>query len=392
MIFLFWISFGFIFYTYLGYPFFLWVLAAFFSRKEQERSVDDQRFFPYVSVVIAAHNEEHNIVKRLNNLLTQEYPNSKLEIVVVSDGSTDSTNKLVQDFVANYRGAGKEFPVIKFYSYADSRGKPSAVNLGVSKATGEIVVFTDARQEFDCRAIIELVKNFIGRQDIGCVSGELLFVQEKKSKISVEMGLYWRYEKWIRRAESITGSSVGVTGAIFAARRSLYEKLPENVLLDDVLTPMNIARKGYLVKFSQKALAYDIISKDTEQEWRRKIRTLAGNWQLFSLAPWITLPWENPIWLRYVSHKIARLLVPFFFPGILMGGVFSESWTAKTGAILLALLIASAGMGYFFPVLRKMRLINLAYFFMALNLAVVFGFWYWSTGKCGEIWRPAYKK
>lgn len=391
MVFLFGISCFFVIYTYFGYPAYLWCLFFLFKGKSAGDIVGDYEKFPFVSVVIAAHNEEKNIIRRLNNLLCQKYPNDKLEILVVSDGSVDNTNRLVKDFVAEKISQVGDFPAIRFFSYEEGKGKPFAVNLGVRSAKGEIIVFGDARQEFDEHAIMQLVENF-SRSTIGCVGGELHFVDERSSKIGVEMGLYWRYEKWIRRRESKTGSVIGATGAIFAARKELYEDLPQESLLDDVLTPMNIVRKGYQAKFCEKAIAYDIISENAEQEWRRKVRTLTGNWQILSLAPWILVPWKNPIWFRYISHKIFRLLVPFFFPVILVTGFLSKILAIQCATFLFFMSIVLAVLAQFYPHVRRFRLVNLIYFFMVLNLAVLVGFKCWITKKhFHNIWRPAYK-
>lgn len=373
---MFWTSFLVILYTYLVYPLLLWLLA-----KAVPKAVTKGERLPTVTVVIAAHNEELNIAKRLQDLLQQDYPCELLEIVVSSDGSTDRTVDLAATFAA--KGIiVTELPVCK--------GKAEALNQGLTTAKGEIVVFTDARQEFQVDAIKKLVANFAD-ETVGCVSGELHFFEDPASKIEAEMGAYWRYEKFIRRSESASGSVVGATGCIYAIRRELYQSLPPGTILDDVLTPMNIARKGKRVLFEAQAVAHDIISQNATQEWRRKVRTLAGNWQLFSLAPWILLPLDNPLWWRYVSHKLLRLLVPFamvilFVASLLLPGVFFRLF-----ALIQLVFYGIALAGFLLPATRSVRPVNLAYFFMLMNAAAVAGFWKWARGGCASAWQPAYR-
>ena len=347
--------------------------------------------WPAVSIVVAAHNEEKNIVNRLHNLVAQDYPEDKLEIIVVSDGSQDQTNRLVEEFIQEHSKSPEYEDSIILLHYDESQGKPSALNLGVGKAKGDIIVFADARQKFSEDAVQELVKNF-SDPAVGCVSGELLFLKDRESKVQGEMGLYWRYEKMIRRKESDTGSVVGATGAIYAVRKNLFKDLPKSTLLDDVLTPLNIIHQGYRVVFDSQARAYDVVSKDTTQEWRRKIRTLAGNWQLFSLQPMLANPLCNSIWFRFFSHKIYRLLVPFAFPVVLVTGFLVNNIVANTiswGCILILLLATTA---HFFQTFRNNSLVNFVYFFIVLNCAAVYGFWQWITGKCDKIWQPTYRQ
>lgn len=352
------------------------LMRRFFSGEKLKENIT-----PFVSVVIAAHNEERNISKRLQNLLQQDYPRDMLEIIVSSDGSTDGTVKLAAGF------ADQGVIVTELTT---SFGKAAALNHGLTMSKGEIIVFTDARQEFHSDAIKNLVANFAD-ETVGCVSGELHFLEDPDSKIEAEMGAYWRYEKFIRRSESASGSVVGATGCIYAIRRELYQLLPAGTILDDVLTPMNIARQGKRVLFEAQAVAYDIISKNAAQEWRRKVRTLAGNWQLLNLAPWIMLPWENPLWWRYVSHKLLRLLVPFamlvlFVVSLLLPGNFF-----RMIALMQLVFYVIALSGFLLPATRSSRLVNLSYFFMVMNAAAVAGFWKWLTGGCATAWQPAYR-
>jgi cellulose synthase/poly-beta-1,6-N-acetylglucosamine synthase-like glycosyltransferase len=303
MKYVFWISLLLIGYTYFGYAILLWVWAKPIARKERVFRWSSDRT---VSVVIAVHNEERNILKRIQNILEQDYPKDKVEIIIVSDGSKDSTSQLVEDLI----GWGTNN--LRLIHYKERRGKAYALNLGVDKASGEIIVFADGRQEFNVEAIRELVSNF-NDPSVGCVSGELVFLTPHYESIKEEIETYWNYEKWVRKMESRIHSVPGATGAIYAIRRSLYTKVPDRVLLDDVYIPMGIVLKGYRAIFDGKAVAYDLPSKDFVNEKRRKVRTLMGNWQLLGTIPDVLNPFRNPICLQYLSHKVLRLLVPFCF-------------------------------------------------------------------------------
>ena len=163
---------------------------------------------------------------------------------------------------------------------------------------------------FDPKAIRELVANFAQSQ-VGAVSGELLLMDESRQEATTDVGLYWRYEKALRSLESDVHSIAGATGAIYAIRRELYEELPENTLLDDVLTPMRIVLKGKRTVFDPDAKAYDTVACCPLAEYGRKVRTLAGNYQLVMQAPDAIVPWRNPIFVQFLSHKVGRLLVPW---------------------------------------------------------------------------------
>ena len=307
----FWILLSIILYTYFGYPLVLCVISIF---RKCPVSTDHVENYPRVSVVIAARNEGKNIERRIRNIINQDYPKEKLEVIIVSDGSEDATDDIVETLIIETEGWTKGF--LRIYSHKPSLGKPFCINTGVAAATGDIVVFADCRQRFADNAIKALVKNFIDKK-VGCVSGELFFENTPGSSIHAEMGAYWRFETWLRKLESTTGSVPGATGAIYAIKKELFRPLPVQTLLDDVLVPMNICLQSFRTIFESKAIAYDMFSMDLGLEKKRKIRTLAGNWQLLVLEPNLLNPFKNPIWARFVSHKTLRLLIPYCFIGLI---------------------------------------------------------------------------
>lgn len=375
----FWFSFFFIFFTYVGYPLILY----FFSRVASI-PVDKSNVFLQlsVSVVVAVKNEKKNIRKRIQNLIKQDYPAEKLELIIVSDGSSDETVSIVQELVVSLP---PELAKITIHAYAPSQGKPTALNMGVGLAKGDVIVFADARQQFEKTTVSQLVSNF-SDPTIGGVSGELVFMKESDSEIKAQMGAYWSYEKAIRKMESMSGSVVGVTGAVYAIRRKLYRYLPPETILDDVLTPMNIIMQGYRVIFDSKALAYDVPSRNVEHEWKRKVRTLAGNWQLISLQKDLFNPCKNKLMYRFFFHKIARLLVPgflvlLFVTSMLQSGIFFDLLS-----ILQVLVYTAALLARFFPIIQRNVIVKTIYFFCSLNLAALVAFFIWLTGRVSTVW------
>ena len=284
-------------YVYLGYP---TLLAAW--AKLAPKPVHSSPVTPGLSIVIAARNEAAALRRRLDNLFESDYPRDRMQIIVVSDGSTDGTPAVLEA----YRGRVDAIVL-------PPSGKATAINAGVAAARHEILVFADARQTFAPDALRALVAPLADPQ-IGGVSGELILDCESgaaDSTIGEGVGAYWRYEKWLRRQESIIGSTLGSTGAIHALRRDLWQPLPGETILDDVLAPMQVVLGGARVVFEGSAVAYDRVAPAAANEFRRKTRTLAGNFQLIKLQPRLLIPFLNPVWLQFVSHKLGRLIVPY---------------------------------------------------------------------------------
>jgi biofilm PGA synthesis N-glycosyltransferase PgaC len=305
----FWCSLGLVAYVYVGYAAVLeaWAhLGAARRRRRRAESLARLEALPAVSIVLAVRNEGGRLAARLDNLLAVDYPADLREIIVVSDGSTDGTGAVLDAYID--RVAAIRLPAV---------GKASALNAGVAEARHAAVVFADARQDFAPDALRQLVAP-LADPDVGGVCGELVLDAESAasggaaaSSVAESVGLYWRYEKWLRQRESDVGSTIGATGAIYALRRSAWRPLPAGTLLDDVLAPMRAVLDGRRVVFAPRARAYDRATADAATERRRKIRTLAGNYQLLRLEPRLLLPIVNPVWLQFVSHKIGRLVVPY---------------------------------------------------------------------------------
>jgi cellulose synthase/poly-beta-1,6-N-acetylglucosamine synthase-like glycosyltransferase len=344
-------------YTYFGYPALLLVLGMLKSRRLQGEGSARNGYRPRVSVVIAAYNERRNIEKRLHNLLASDYPRELMEIIVVCDGCTDETAKLAA-----------QFDGVRVIELTKRRGKSAAINVGVQFAQGEVVVFADARPLFARDTISRLVQ-VLADPHIGAVSGELILMAEDGTPRA--LGLYWRYEKALRSLETRVGSIVVCTGAVYAIRRALFTPIPEGLAVDDMWVPLHIVQKGYRVVFDRGAQAYDCLAHSFGMEFRRKVRTLAGNYQLLWAAPWLLVPWKNRLWWQFVSHKVCRLLVPYA-----LIGMYGASWMLLAKPYGVALVLAQTGyyllgaIAWMFPALaRRFRLAGLAGSFLSLNAA-----------------------
>ncbi|HMG36801.1 MAG TPA: glycosyltransferase family 2 protein [Blastocatellia bacterium] len=374
---LFWFSAAAILYNYAGYPLVVFLIARF-----RPRPVIKSAIYPRVTVVLACYNEAGRVVSRIANLLASDYPREKLEVIVVSDGSTDQTVAKAQKMASSS---------VKVLSYYPRLGKAEALNRGIASSGGEIVVFADARQRFDREAIRQLVSNFAD-PTVGAVSGSLLLGE---SGAMEGLGLYWRYEKLIRKSEGRAGSVVGATGAIYAIRRRLWEPLPAGTILDDVYTPLRIALAGFRVVFEENACAYDSIDPLRKREFSRKVRTLTGNYQLCQLMPRLLWP-DNALVLQFYSHKLLRLAAPAFLIALLFSNwalaLTSGAWQFffQVCLTIQVPLYASMALGALLAKQnRSIKPLGLAYTFLLLNLAAIFGLIYFLTGK-RDLWQREY--
>jgi cellulose synthase/poly-beta-1,6-N-acetylglucosamine synthase-like glycosyltransferase len=367
----FWICAGIIVYAYLIYP----LLVAGLARVRGASQSRRKDFGGSVSVILAAYNEEATIRGRLEEL-TKLLSATKLEaeLIVVSDGSTDKTARLARDFPSN---------LVQVLELPVNSGKAVALSEACALARNDVLVFADARQTWSAKALKLLLENFTD-STIGAVSGDLIVSSGRGALEGV--GLYWKYEKWIRKQESRFHSMVGVTGAICAVRRELFQPIPQGTILDDVYWPLQVAMQGYRVIHDERAWAFDRLPEKAGDEFRRKVRTLSGNFQLAAQLPAALLPWKNPVWLQFVSHKLLRLLVPWallatlglalVLPGLLYETTF---W------IQLAFYVFGV-MGMWFPALAKAKPISLATSFLVLNSAAWLAFWIWLFGKTSDSW------
>ena len=372
----FWLSLMGILYAYIGYPVAMCLLARLRPRPWKTAPIT-----PGVSIVLAVHNGIALLPGKIQHLLDLDYPNIK-EIIVVSDGSTDGTAELL---------AQQRHPLLKTIVLKEHGGKAVAVNAGMAQAIAELILFVDIRPEIAPGAIQQLVGNFADPK-VGCVCGRLSLRQEDHDAASGAVGgFYWRYEQWLRACEAAIDSPVGVYGGFYAIRRELAVRQPAGIILDDMFQPLSIIRQGYRSVIDSNAHVYDTWPKQVEGEFHRKVRTLAGNFQLFQLAPWTLTP-RNRVLFQLVSHKVARLAVPYLLVLLLV-----SSLALSAGSRVYAVFAALQVFGWAFSIagLRSRiawlnRIAAPASALLVLNAAAVAGLYRFlvTRGPLWKIWNP----
>lgn len=354
-------------YTYLGYVAWLWL-----RNWLQPRPVLHASQEPLLSIVMVVRNEELVLERKMRNLLELDYPSDRIQIVVVSDGSTDLTEAILRGYARDAR--------VQVVMNQLSHGKACGLNDALAVAQGEVIVFTDARQKIERGALRLLMESFAD-PEVGGVSGELMLGDPESGEVAEGMGLYWRIEKQVRKLEGASGSVVGATGALYAVRHELLTALPAGTILDDVYIPLQVAKQGKRVVFEPRARAWDSPDLGAEREFARKVRTLGGNYQLLQLAPWV-LSGQNPIRFEFISHKLLRLAAPFALAVALVTSAFLPGSTYRAALFLqLAFyglsLVATLRLGRG-PV---GRIASAASTFVILNTAAVVAFANFVTGR-----------
>jgi len=361
-------------YPYLLYPLLLVLWARLWGRAVRRTGC-----FPrQVSILLCVHNEASRVASRLEELLSQLDRNQiQGELIVVSDGSTDET-------VARIQQGGD--PRVHLIQWAERRGKAAGLNAAARQATSPILVLCDVRQRWADDALLRLLENFAD-PTVGAVSGELILETPRGTLAGV--GLYWKYEKWIRKQESRLWAQIGVTGAISAVRRELFRPLPPGTLLDDVYWPLRVAMAGYRVIHEERACAYDRLPPRTQDEFLRKVRTLAGNLQLVVRLPWALIPLLNPVWWQLVSHKLLRLTVPWALMGLLLANLLL--WEQLPYRLLFFVQLSCYTLGLLGLVLpRAGKCASLAASFLVLNSAAWMAWWVWMSGRTDRTWHKVH--
>lgn len=368
--FIYWFSIGVVVYIYAGYP----LLIAILARIRKNIVHKDGSATPKITILVVAYNEEKVIGRKIENILSLEYPSEKRKVIVASDASTDGTDAIVRSFWD--RG-------VVLRTMGEKMGKSAVLNRVVPEIEDRIVVFSDARQIWNSGALQALVSNF-SDQDIGAVSGELILRPKGESGIEQGIGMYWKYEKFIRKNESKFHSTCGVTGCIYALDRSLFRPIPDDTLLDDLVIPMIALKEGKRIILEEGAVAFDFISETVSHEISRKVRTLAGNFQACFRMPWLFNPLENKIWLQFLSHKFARLFVPHLFLIALISNVMLVGSSFYNMSLLIGILLILLSV---FSLLFEVRFLGALKTFVILNYSAAIALPLFLMGRQDAAWK-----
>ncbi|HLK34262.1 MAG TPA: glycosyltransferase family 2 protein [Terriglobales bacterium] len=349
----FWASAGFIFYVYAGYPLVVWLLRTLFPCRLRKGSVE-----PFVSLVVAAYNEENVIERKLRNALELDYSPGRLEVVVVSDGSTDSTAKIVDSFIAA-EGKGR----VRLFALSENHGKVAALNSVIPQLRGEIVVFSDASSILDPGAVRALISNFADPR-VGAASGVYRVVKHDSSHTGGQEDFYWKYETFLKNQEAKLGCLMGAHGSLYAIRRDLYCFPHERTINDDFVIPAAVLPRGYIIAYEPTAVAYE--EAHEMDGFSRRVRITAGNVEQLAAVPRLL---SRPLTLFcFLSHKGGRLLVP-----IAMVSLAVTSWWLRrlplyqTAGMAQIAFYSLALLGALLPL---PRVVGLPYYFCKVNSAL----------------------
>lgn len=364
-------------YNYVIYPV---VIILCSKLKNNDVILEDGMDFPTISFIIAAYNEEKVIREKIINTLSLDYPKDLFQIIIVSDGSDDNTANIVSEY--------KESGIIGLHENIRN-GKSAALNRGVEISTGEIIVFSDANNDFAQDAVTKLVKHFANLK-VGAVTGAKHIYENTQRQSAAGDGLYWKYESKIKEAESILGSITGAEGEILAVRSSLYEPIDKNIINDDAAITFSLVKSGYRVIYEKEAKAFEQASYDLLDDFNVKVRMTAGGFQTLSLQRNFLFPPRNLFAFSFLSHKLLRWLAPHIMLVTLISPVFL--FHRPDMVILFCLQIIFYTVSLIGWVNRKKnphKLFYIPMYFTVMNIALFFGFLRYINNSTESIWKKA---
>lgn len=373
---IFWTSTAALFYVYAGYPLLVFAISKFFPKKNKKGD-----FAPRVTVLITAYNEEKSIAGKLENTLEIDYPSEKLEILVASDGSTDRTDEIVKSFAE--KG-------VKFFRQEGRVGKTITQNNAVEKASGEIILFSDATTNYRSNVLREILPNF-SDESVGCVAGKLIYVDNSKSNVGTGAKSYWNYESFLKKSESDACSLIGASGCLYAVRKTAYQPMYAEACSDFLICTV-VFRQGLRSVYEPEAVCFEETNRHTEKEMKMRIRVIS---QTFTDL-WRNREMLNPLKsgfyaVELISHKLMRYAVPLFLVLAFVSSAFllSENWIYETIFLLQAAFYLVASGGW---ILEKsfgnIGVFAIPHYFMLTNLASVFGFYKFLRGERYANWEP----
>jgi len=381
---IFWITLFLIGYVYAAYPLLLSLIVAVKGKilgPGGQHQVSLAEHLPGVTVIIAAHNEEDIIIQRLDNLMVLDYPNDKLEIIVASDGSSDRTVEIARSYNSKD---------VKVLDFQQNRGRAAVHNDAVVAATGDIIVFSDAETRF-APHFLRKINHYFSNKSVGCVVGNLVYITGDDTMADAE-GLYWKFEKMIRKLESDLGILATASGACMAVRKRLWKELDST---DDVdfITPLDVIVQGFRVRFAPEALAYDFPPQSVGAEFRTRIRqtskNLTGTLRRWSWQNWILHPFVS--W-SLLSHKLLRWMTPYLLLAIFMSTLllYDKHWIYTLCFLCLLFSCFLSIVGYFAE--KRGLIVPFAsplFAFFVANLGMAIGVFNALTGRIPAVYKKA---
>lgn len=385
---IFWISLFIIFYTYVGYGILLYILVRIKRLFVKPVKLVDGSFTPSLTLIVAAYNEASVIEEKIQNTLQLIYPKDKLQLIFVTDGSTDNTASII----ANYQQ-------IQLLHKDGRSGKINAVHRAMSEVNTEIVVFTDANTFLNENALLRIAKHYIDPK-VGAVSGEKRVAIEANADATAGEGFYWKYESALKKWDAELYSVVGAAGELFSVRTDLYVAVEPDTLLDDFMISMKIAMKGYKIAYDADAYAMESSSENLKEEYKRKVRIASGGIQSIIRTSKLFNPFFMPLLgFQYVSHRVLRwTITPFlmilvvFVNGYLLVDTFN--WLLGITMVGQVSFYSLAALGWLLE--RKevrIKILFIPYYFCFMNYCVLVGIYrYFFTQKSSVLWDKAKRK
>jgi len=379
----FWISCFVVFYNYAGYAIILFIVNKFRNRRHSDPPAG---YYPSISFIVAAFNEEDCIKKKIINALEQVYPSDRIEFIFITDGSTDATPDIVRNF-----------PSVQLLHSKERNGKSAALNRAVLSASNEILVFSDANTILNKEACLKISRHYFD-SSVGGVAGEkkVIALSDHEENAANSEGFYWKYESMLKKLDSDFHTVVGAAGELFSVRKSLYEPVSPEVILDDFIISMKIAQQGYRIVYEPGAFAMELPSFSIKDEKKRKVRIAAGGFQSIAMLSEALFFWKHPkLSFLYISHRVLRwtltplcLILAFVSNLVLVLFPFTRFY-----GMLFALQVVFylSGLAYwFFPILgKRLSILKLPYYFVFMNISVFQGLIKFLRRKQSSTWEKA---
>lgn len=389
MIISFWISLYTIFYTFFGYGILLYIIIRIKRLFKKPYPFKEDVELPSVSLLIAAYNEEDIIEDKIKNCLEIDYPKQLLQIIFITDGSSDNTPNII-----------KKNSEVELLHEDNRAGKIAAIKRAIPHIKGEIAVFTDANTFLNTAAIKELVKHYQNPK-VGAVAGEKRIMVENEADASAAgEGFYWKYESALKKWDYELYSNVGAAGELFSIRTSLYQPVESDTINDDHMIAMRIAEKGYVIAYEPNAYAMETGSADTKEELKRKIRIAAGGIQSVVRLKKSANPFYQPVLtFQYISHRVLRwiltpwLLILVFVLNILICVYQPQNWMYQLLLVGQILFYLASLAGYFLESRKiKIKILFIPFYFSMMNYAAIAGTFRYFKGKQSAAWEKSKRK
>jgi poly-beta-1,6-N-acetyl-D-glucosamine synthase len=389
MILIFWISLFIVFYTFVGYGILLYILVRTRRLMKGKRTIAtvNNNNLPTLTLIVAAYNEASIMEEKIKNTLSLSYPKDKLTLLFITDGSSDNS----PDIIAGY-------PEIKLMHTPRRSGKIHAIHRAMDEVDTEIVIFTDANTFLNTDALINIARHYADEK-VGAVSGEKRVHIDQVSDATAGEGFYWKYESTLKKWDSELYSVVGAAGELFSVRRSLYEPVPPDTVLDDFMISLLIAQKGYRIVYEPDAYAMELSSENIKEELKRKVRIAAGGIQSILRLKKLMNPFANPVLsFQYVSHRVLRWTVtPFLMILALILNIFI---VVKYHCLLYTVLMycqilfySLSAFGWLLESRKiKIKAFFIPYYFCVMNYAVLAGIFRYTFSKQSAVWEKARRK